>query len=84
MHETVRRVVRLDCWCASRGVCHSCQHKDVMLYRCPGCGHRFCFCCSHRLDHSFVCDVCMNVWLGLMTKLTLPREVTRWFNDITL
>lgn len=85
MAETMRRGTNsLDCWCSYQGMCHRCQHKDRMLYRCPGCSHRFCLCCAHRLESTFVCDSCMSIWLGLMTKLPLPWAVTRWFNDITL
>lgn len=85
MNGTMKRVVRhLECWCEQQGACHTCERSHVMLYRCPGCSHCFCFCCSYRLENLFVCDRCMTVWLGLMTRLTLTHEVTRWFNEITL
>jgi hypothetical protein len=77
-------LVRVQCSCLQDGKCHTCQGARCPLSRCPGCEHHFCNCCVHRLDIHFVCDRCMSAWLGLMTKLDVPREVMRWFNAITL
>ena len=76
--------VRVQCLCLQDGKCHSCQGVKDVLYRCPGCMHHFCSCCAYRLDTYSVCDRCMSTWLGLMTKLDIPREVMRWFNALTL
>ncbi len=72
-----------QCWCES-GVCHACQSYRSSVWICAGCGHRFCFCCAHRLDTKRVCVDCVTRWLNLMTALDLPQQVAAWFNQVTL
>ena len=72
-----------QCWCQS-GVCHACHNYRSHIRRCVGCGHSFCFCCSHCLDQKQVCVDCATKWLNLMTSLDLPQQVAAWFNEVTL
>lgn len=70
------------CWCLDR--CHRCEKRGVMLYKCAGCEHRFCFTCIHRLECKWACVPCMSVWIGMMCTLELPDTVRQWFNQVTL
>lgn len=71
----------VDCRC--RCQCHACDRREVRLFTCIGCEHRFCFTCVHRLDEHWLCVGCMAKWLGVMCKLAIPPEVERWFNEVT-
>ncbi len=70
--------------CRCLGMCCVCDKQGAPLYRCAGCGHRFCFTCVHRLGEKWACVSCMSVWLEMMTHMELPAPVARWFNDVTL
>lgn len=70
------------CYCSA--YCCRCEKKNTPLYRCRGCSHHFCFCCSFRLGEGVLCRSCMTVWLNAMSSFDLPSEVVRWFNQVTL